>query len=95
MWMVRCRSTSMMIDGGIDDMKFEVGDRVKVQPGVISQSWLQDVVNRDFVIIDIAHDDSCLIRSYRSSFNYGFRCMPWQLKLVHRNSGQKLLELLD
>lgn len=85
----------MMIDGGIDDMKFEVGDRVKVQPGVISQSWLQDVVNRDFVIIDIAHDDSCLIRSYRSSFNYGFRCMPWQLKLVHRNSGQKLLELLD
>lgn len=88
---------SMMFDGG-GNMKFEVGDRVKLQPGVISQSWGQDwqnVVNRDFVIINIAHDDSCLIRSYRSSFNYGFRCMPWQLKLVHRNSGQKLLELLD
>lgn len=44
---------SMMFDGG-GNMKFEVGDRVKLQPGVISQ-----------------------------------------LKLVHRNSGQKLLELLD
>ena len=82
----------MMFDGRIDDMKFEIGDRVRVKSQVMATlaSWTQELLKGELVITGEKNGEYFIDTDV-----FTIRCIGWQLELVHRNNGQKLLELLD